>query len=394
MNLIFQPFAWASREYLREHLIGKTVQFKILYTIPTGVKRDYGTVFLKSGRSFPDDSVAEGLVKLRDDAGRKDDSDESKKLLEKLETEQGNAKSSSKGIWGSTRGKIENSYELQDPKAFVEQWKGKPIEATIERVFSGDRMIARLQLSQTKHVQTMVLVAGIRAPSTKRTNTTDGKEIPAEPFGTEAYQWMEERMLNRKVKIEVLGASPQNQLVCTIIHPNGTIAKHILEAGLARCTDFHSTMLGGQMSELRQAEKKAKDKSLGVFQGAATTKPMATETDAIVSRVQAADTVYLRGKSGEEKRVQLSSIRQPKPTDPKQSPFQADAKEFLRKKLIGKHVRVTTDGKKAASEGFEERDVVTVLVNNKNVALQLVEAGYASVIRHRRDDGKSQCSHH
>ena len=394
MSLIFQPFAWASREYLREHLIGKTVQFKILYTIPTGVKRDYGTVFLRSGGSFPDDSVAEGLVKLRDDAGRKDDSDESKKLLEKLEAEQGNAKSSSKGIWGSTRGKIENSYELQDPKAFVEQWKGKPIEATIERVFSGDRMIARLQLSQTKHVQTMVLIAGIRAPSTKRTNTADGKEIPAEPFGTEAHQWMEERMLNRKVKIEVLGASPQNQLVCTIIHPNGTIAKYILEAGLARCTDFHSTMLGGQMSELRQAEKKAKDKSLGVFQGAATTKPMATETDAIVSRVQAADTVYLRGKSGEEKRVQLSSIRQPKPTDPKQSPFQADAKEFLRKKLIGKHVRVMTDGKKAASEGFEERDVVTILANNKNVALQLVEAGYASVIRHRRDDGKSQCSYH
>ena len=329
------------------------------------------------------------MVKLRDDAGRKDDSDESKKLLEKLEDEQGKAKSSTKGVWGSTGGKVENSYEIPDPKAFVEQWKGKPIEATIERVFSGDRMIARLQLSPTKHVQTMVLVAGVRAPSTKRTNTADGKEIPAEPYGTEAQQWMEERMLNRKVKIEVLGASLQNQLICAVIHPNGTIAKYILEAGLATCTDFHSTMLGGQMSELRQAEKKAKDKGLGVFQGTATTKPLAAEIDAIVSRVQAADTVYLRGKSGEDRRVQLSSIRQPKPTDPKQSPFQADAKEYLRKKLIGKHVRVTTDGKKAASEGFEERDVVTILVNNKNVALQLVEAGYASVIRHRRDDGEA-----
>ena len=46
------------------------------------------------------------------------------------------------------------------------------------------------------------------------------------------------------------------------------------------------------------------------------------------------------------------------------------------------------DGKKAATEGFEERDVVTIVLNNKNLALQLVEAGYASVIRHRRDDGK------
>ena len=52
-------------------------------------------------------------------------------------------------------------------------------------------------------------------------------------------------------------------------------------------------------------------------------------------------------------------------------------------------MRVTVDGKKAASEGFEERDVVTILANNKNIALQLVESGYASVIRHRRDDGEA-----
>jgi len=113
--------------------------------------------------------------------------------------------------------------------------------------------------------------------------------------------------------------------------------------------------------------------------------------DATITRIQTADMVYMRGgKSGEEKRVSLSSIRQPKPSDPQQAPFQADAKEFLRKKLIGKHVRVTVDGHKAANEGFEERDVVTVMLNNKNVALQLVEAGYASVIRHKRDDGKSR----
>ena len=384
-----QPFAFQSREFLRAPAIGKVVQFKVLYSIPTGVKRDYGIVYLQSGDVFPEVAVREGWVKLREDAGRKDDSDESRQLLEKLELGQDKAKASSKGIWSSSGGKIENSYELPDPKAFSEQWKGKRIDAIIERVFSGDRMIARLELSETKHVQTMVLVAGVRAPSTKRTNPADGKEVPAEPFGTEAHQFVEERMLLRRVKVEVLGVSPQNQLVCAVIHPNGSIAKFILEAGLARCTDHHSTMLGGQMSELRQAEKRAKDKGIGLFQGAVSTKPGAAETDAIVSRVQTADTIYLRGKSGDERRVQLSSVRQPKPTDPKQAPFQADAKEFLRKKLIGKHVRVTVDGKKAASEGFEERDVVTILVNNKNIALQLVEAGYASVIRHRRDDGES-----
>lgn len=368
--------------------VGKVIQFNVLYSVPAPTKRDYGTFMLQSGESFPEASIAEGWVKLRSDAGRKDESQESKDLLSSLELEEDKAKASSKGVWSSTGGKIENSYEIPDPKDFLEKWKGRQIPAIVERVLTGDRIIARLETSTIKHVQTMILIAGIRASATKRAATVDNKEQPAEPFGSEAHQFVETRLLHRKVNLEMLGVSPQNQLVCSVNHPNGSIAKFLLEAGLARCTDHHSTMLGGQMSVLRAAEKQAKDKRLGVFQGTAGAKSGGTEMDATITRVQTADMVYMRGgKSGEEKRVSLSSIRQPKPSDPQQAPFQADAKEFLRKKLIGKHVRVTVDGHKAANEGFEERDVVTVMVNNKNVALQLVEAGYASVIRHKRDDG-------
>lgn len=369
-------------------VVGKVVQFKILYNIPTGVKRDYGTVVLQTGESLPDASVSEGWVKLRDDAGRKDESEESKRLLDLLELEEARAKAASKGLWAPEGGKIE-SYDLQNHNEFLEQWKGKSLESIVERVVTGDRMIARLLLSATKHLQTLVLVAGIRAPMTKRTNTSDGKEVPAEPFGTEAQQFVETRLLQRSVKVEVLGVSPQGQLICVVRHPNGSIAEFLLKAGLARCTDHHSTLLGGEMTVLRQAEKHAKDNKIGLFKGHVNTKDSAPgASDATVTRVQTADTIYLRNKSGTETRATLSSIRQPKPTDPKQAPFQADSKEFLRKKLIGKHVRVTLDGTKPASEGYEERDVVTVDLNNKNVALMLVEAGYASVIRHRRDDGK------
>lgn len=368
-------------------VVGKVVQFKILYSIPTGVKRDYGTVVLQTGESLPDASVSEGWVKLRDDAGRKDESEESKRLLDLLELEEARAKAASKGLWAPEGGKIENS-DLQNRNDFLEEWKGKSLDSIVERVVTGDRMIARLLLSATKHLQTLILVAGIRAPMTKRTNTSDGKELPAEPFGTEAQQFVETRLLQRSVKVEVLGDSPQGQLICVVRHPNGSIAEFLLKAGLARCTDHHSTLLGGEMTVLRQAEKHAKDNKIGLFKGHVNTKDSAAgASDATVTRVQTADTIYLRNKSGTETRATLSSIRQPKPTDPKQAPFQADSKEFLRKKLIGKHVRVTVDGTKPASEGYEEREVVTVSLNNKNVALMLVEAGYASVIRHRRDDG-------
>ena len=370
--------------------MGKVIQFRVLYTIPTGAKRDYGTVKLQSGDPLPEGAVSEGWVKLREDAGRKDESEESKALLELLELREAKAKAESKGVWASEAGRIENTHEISDAKQFVEKWKGQPLDAVVERVLSGDRMVVRMFLSPTKHVQTIVLVAGIRAPATKRTNTSDGKEQQAEPLGPEAHQFVESRMLQRTVSVEVLGSSPQGQLICVIKHPNGSIAKFVLEAGLARCTDFHSTLLGQEMTALRQAEKQAKDGRLGLFKGITANKGAAAgDAEATVTRIQTADTVFLRNKAGSEKRVSLSSVRQPKPTDPKQSPFQAEAKEFLRKKLIGKHVRVTVDGKKAASEGYEEREVVTITINNKNVALMLVEAGFASVIRHRRDDGKS-----
>jgi staphylococcal nuclease domain-containing protein 1 len=369
-------------------VVGKVVQFTVLYTIPTGAKRDYGTVVLQTGETLPKAAVTEGWVKLRDDAARKDDAEDSMNLLEELRLEEAKAKAASKGIWSSGGGRIENTYDISAPNDFVAQWKGKTVDAIVERVLSGDRMIARLCLSPTTHLQTMILVAGIRAPATKRTNASDGKEQPADPFGGEAHQFVETRLLQRNVKVEILGISPQNQLICVVKHPNGSIAEFVLQAGLARCTDFHSTLLGSDMTSLRQAEKQAKSQKLGLFQGHVDTKGSAAgEMDATVARIQTADTVFLRTKSGAEKRASLSSIRQPKPSDPKQGPFQAEAKEFLRKRLIGKHVRITVDGKKAASEGYEEREVVTININNKNVALLLVEAGYASVIRHRRDDG-------
>ena len=42
----------------------------------------------------------------------------------------------------------------------------------------------------------------------------------------------------------------------------------------------------------------------------------------------------------------------------------------------------------APTEGFPEREVATILAGNKNVALMLVEAGYASVGRHQKDDSR------
>ncbi|OJD19353.1 hypothetical protein AJ78_00715 [Emergomyces pasteurianus Ep9510] len=382
-----EPFAFQSREFLRELLVGKVIKFQVLYTIPT-TKREYGTVKLPNNQELPELCVAEGWVKVREDAGKREESEDTVSLLDKLRDLENRARAESKGVWASTGGDLETAYEIPDPKALIESEKGNHIEAVVEKVLSGDRLLVRLLVAPHKHIQTLIVVAGIRAPSTKRTNA-DGTETPGEPLGEQAQQFVELRLLQRKVKIMLLGVTPQNQLVASVLHPNGNIAKFVLDAGLARCSDHHSTMIGKDMATLRQAENAAKEARKGLFMGHTAPKASAgaAQADYVVSRVFSADTIFVRTKTGkDERRISLSSVRQPKPSDPKQAPFVAEAKEFMRKKLIGKHVKVKIDGKRPASEGYEEREVGTVISGNTNIALALVQAGYASVIRHRRDD--------
>jgi staphylococcal nuclease domain-containing protein 1 len=329
--------------------------------------------------------VQEGWAKVREDAGKKEDDEAALAFLDKLRSLESEAKSQSKGLWAKG-GQIENSSEVSDPNALVEQYKGKKIDAIIERVLTGDRLIARLILNPTRHIQTMLVLAGVRTPATKRT-TPEGKDVPAEPMGTEAHAFVDERLHQRKCAVELLGVTPQNQLIANVLHPKGNIAMFLLQEGLGRSNDQHVTLLGNQMAQFRNAENAAKNARKGVFTGVSASKAAGPqEADFTVVRVQNGETIFIRTRSGEERKVTLSSIRQPKPSDPKQAPFGAEAKEFLRKRLIGKHVKVSIDGKKPASEGFEEREVATVSVGGKNAALALVEAGYASVVRHRRDD--------
>ncbi|EEP78919.1 conserved hypothetical protein [Uncinocarpus reesii 1704] len=381
-----EPFAFQSREFLRELLVGKVIQFQILYVIPTGAKREYGIVRLPGGRELPELCVSEGWAKLREDAGRRDESEDTALVLDRLRELESRARSESRGVWGQGQS-AEVSYDIPEPRALVDSLKGTMVDTVVERVLNGDRLLVRMLISPQKHVQTILVVAGVRAPSAKRVNA-DGTAQAGEPYGDQAQQFVEDRLLQRKVKVSLHGVTPQNQLVGTVLHPNGNIAKFLLEQGLARCFDHHSTLLGNEMAAFRSAEKAARDARLGLFADAVRkTAPSAgANADFVVSRVLNADTIFVRNKAGKEKKISLSSVRQPKPSDPKQAPFSNDAKEFLRKKLIGKHVKVTIDGKKPATEGFEEREVATVMAGNTNVAIALVEAGYASVIRHRRDD--------
>ncbi|KAF4928129.1 Staphylococcal nuclease domain-containing protein 1 [Colletotrichum aenigma] len=381
-----EPYAFQSREFLRELVVGKQIQCTVVYQVNSG--REFVSALLsRDGPSLPDEAIKAGWLKVREEAGRKDDDETVLARIDSLRQLESDAKDQGKGLWAGTGGSIEVQNDLGGPD-FMKQWKGKTVDGIVERVLSGDRLLVRLLLSDKKHVQVMTLLAGVRSPSTERTVQSTGQTQPAEEFGNEAKSFVEERLLQRRVKVDIVGASAQGQLVAALIHPNGNknIAEFLLQEGLARCNDFHSTMLGEKMAALRAAEKAAQDKKLRLHQHHVA-KAGGSQSDMIVAKIIGADTIIVRNKAGTtEKRINLSSVRGPRTNEPSEAPYRDEAKEFLRKKVIGKHVHVTIDGSKPAQDGFEARDVATVTEKGKNIGLILVEEGYATVIRHRKDD--------
>jgi staphylococcal nuclease domain-containing protein 1 len=307
------------------------VQFSIVYTVSSS-NREYGSVTLPGGQNVVELAVQEGTVRVHDASGKRDDQGEGEPFVEKLRIYEDQARSAFKGLWNNSEDSINASYESpEDPQEFFGQYKGSEIDgmpyetprsslhmltscvvAIVERVISGDRLVVRLILDPKKHRQLLVVLAGIRTPLSTRTDAS-GMVHPGEEYGDEAKDFVEVRLLQRSVKLSLVGIGQQGQLVANVSHPAGNIAELLLSQGFGRCVDYHSTMIGPSMARYRAAEKHAKDKNLRLFKAhVAKKKDSNNDFDAVVSRIMNADTLYVRNKAGAERRINLSSVRQPK----------------------------------------------------------------------------------
>lgn len=131
VNSLVQPYAFESRDFLRKLVVGKEVKFTVLYQI---ANREYGTAILSTGQSLVELALAEGMVRLREDAGKHDDQPESETLLEQLRALESNARTEEKGVWGAENERIESRYENpSEPLEFLETYKGKPINCKTPR---------------------------------------------------------------------------------------------------------------------------------------------------------------------------------------------------------------------------------------------------------------------
>lgn len=436
-----EPWAFESRDYLRALTVGKEVSFTVSYTIPTS-NLEFGIVYAHSPDADGDDlDVAAELVRAgwakvrdaprRDQAGDDQDSNATASRRAYLRDLEEEARVTGRGLHSSDRPPQRRvDYTMPaDPVAFLAEHKGKPVDAIVEGVTNGSQVRARLLLSPQHHQLVNLGIAGVRAPRSGNLSGRDDNQT-AEEFGDESRFFVESRLLQRLIKVTLLslptpapapaslnGSSsappaPQqvNLFLGTVHHPAGNIAALLVSVGLARIVDWHAGFLASSptptmMSELRRAEVDARSHRRGLFKDLPDPRVAAQQAaasgrtfTATVTRVWGADmlSVVQDGDSTttttpttphKERRVQLASVRQPRPTDPKLAGLQLEGKELLRKRLIGKPVSVTVDYVKPAEGDYEARECATVrLPNGTNVAELLVERGLLGVLRHKSGD--------
>uniref|UniRef100_A0A8D1SK25 Staphylococcal nuclease domain-containing protein n=2 Tax=Sus scrofa TaxID=9823 RepID=A0A8D1SK25_PIG len=381
-----EPWAFPAREFLRKKLIGKEVCFTIENKTPQG--REYGMIYLgkdTNGENIAESLVAEGLATRRE--GMRANNPEQNRLAECEEQ----AKAAKKGMWSEGSG----SQTIRDSH------HQKPVNAIIEHVRDGS--VVRALLLPDYYLVT-VMLSGIKCPTFRR--EADGSETP-EPFAAEAKFFTESRLLQRDVQIILESCHNQN-ILGTILHPNGNITELLLKDGFARCVDWSIAVYTRGAEKLRAAERFAKDRRLRIWRDYVAPTANLDQKDkqfvAKVMQVLNADAIVVKLNSGDYKTIHLSSIRPPRlegeNTQDKNKklrplydiPYMFEAREFLRKKLIGKKVNVTVDYIRPASPAtetvpaFSERTCATVTIGGINIAEALVSKGLATVIRYRQDD--------
>eukprot|EP00039_Didymoeca_costata_P023675 m.7876 g.7876 ORF g.7876 m.7876 type:complete len:888 (+) comp3797_c2_seq1:3386-6049(+) len=392
-----EPMAFESREFVRKKLIGQAVSYTVEYVVPSG--RKFGTVYLGS-ENISHSLVAKGLATFRD--GREDGPEA---MALSAVTQQ--AKDAKLGIYSADASKHVRKvkYTIDDAQRLYAESKGKEIPGVVEHVRNGCTLKVLLLPSMQS---VMIALTGIKTPIMKREN---GQESP-EPFYEEAKYFVESRLLHRDIKVVIEGTATSGDsggattMLGTILHPRGNISHLLLNEGFARIVDWSFGQCTQGKDFYRRAENAAKQKKLRVwrnYQPPLANIPAGERTfSATVVEIINPERFVVKMDDGSKKELSMASIRQPRKPQGNSGgdkaagkqrsrpiydvPFMFEAREFLRKKLVGKRVNVEVEYIKPAEQSYPEKTCVTVFIGGVNIAVALLSKGLSYALRHRSDD--------
>jgi len=315
-----------------------------------------------------------------------------------------------------------------------QQFKNTPIKGIVDYVREGTTLRLLILIKDNTWYEILLHLSGVQSPIFKienksaTTSTTpaptgdtsaepsgEAEEGPTvgsgskfnfipEPFAPEAKYFTERLLLHRDVQISLEGVDKQGNFFGTVLFEGKNIADQLLAQGLAKFVEWNAS--SADKERFRAAEKRAQQQRLRLHANAPAPKPASSQTSHATGEAAPADTigkvkevvsggsiVVVDQSSGQKRLVNLSSIKVPRLATregTEDEPWAWEAKEFLRRKLVGKPVRCAFDySRTLPGENAVERHFYTVYSENKNIAIKLVELGYATVVSHRADEKRS-----
>lgn len=418
-----EPFAFQSREYLRKRLVGKSVVFTVAHTAGN---RSYGEIWLKE-ENLRYTIVEQGWTDISYKVKEGREPREEDLHLQALKDA---AKAAGKGIWNpndknavprvnyreSERGQV--SSDLFD---FFEKMKNKPLEGIVEQVRSGSTL--RIRLVKT-HDNILLLLAGIRAPTYNFSN-----DAQSEAYSREAKFFTEHLLLNRDVVVTLQGVDKYNNFFGTVLDDQRrNISINLLSMGLASFVDWSAASKEDRKA-FSEAEARAKSKKLRLWKNfkqitsakAGTNSAEYPDTQVKMGRVVEiinGSTVAVKGKDNTTRKLSLASVSVPRLLRPEHladkpdetltdeqkekragerrgSAYAFEGKELLRSTLIGKTVKCIQDyvrpsySPKGSNKVLPAKAFWSVYHKEKNVAIDLVRNGYATVVPHGTDEPRA-----
>lgn len=395
-----EAHAWHARETLRRSIIGRQINFRIEYA---AANRVFASIYL-DGKNVAVDAVKDGRAKV-DVRGDYQSCPE----LDDLIAAENAASNARVGIHGSTPSPIRRLKDPSPSAEIVAAHRGSTLRGVVEHVLNGSAMKVLLYDvaigGVTSEQNVAVCLSGVQCPGFRR--EAEGEPAKPMPFALNAKYLTEIRLLHRDVHVRIEGLDRNGMIFGSITVPGAAttsyIGEDLLRSGFAKTASW-SIDLSPVAPALRTAERSARDRRLGVWKDFVGPKSTDEKFTGKVIEIANGDTIVVLTDNGDSRRITLASVRMPR-MDKHSTRDRSiilmgpatDAKEALRKKLIGRMVDVKVEYKRAPGENSARKDPMVFATvgrsgdaKNKDVALHMISSGLLQVTRHRGDEDRAE----
>ena len=277
------------------------------------------------------------------------------------------------GIWQEASGELEKPEKLNTMQMY-EKFKDTPVPAIIEYV--RDANSYTVILKETRHKITL-RIAGAAAPRMPSRSKLEAGELP-EPGAVESKYFVERHLLNRTVTVTITApgeANRQGEFYGSVEFAGRSLSSQLIRNGYAKLVEWNAP--AKELEQLKALQREAMSQKIRIWKHieAIEAAGKRVQWTGRVREVRDGSSIIIQDSvTGEDKFVILSNVKVPRMTNSETQPFAYEARELIRKRVLGKKVSVVLDYSR------NERDYCTVSLENKDsIAVLLVDAGLANV---------------